>query len=461
MASSFSDADLAQAALLFAAFVFAVPRGDGESRRDVAVDTWGAALLSGVALGVKVSVAPQALIVLAMSGLRAGTAAGPRVPAALRVAIVFAVGWMATAGYWYARNVVHTGNPVYPAAFLIWPGATFPETTLLEYGRHYGFRRVVADAVAVYASWPYLHAVLAVLGLGGLAAWRMLRRDVSRPARYFGWGALAITAAIVVLLPSAPYSAGNALTFRAGLIHWDSMRYVALLPILGWTALGFLLDAGAGARGWQVPAAVVITGLAVLTRDNTVTLSRPGLIALAIGVALVARVALSGMPWALRTVRQRAVAMGVTAVVVTGVVAATHGEKASATRDALYGEPLFGAAAAVLDRQRPGSRVAVFGDQWIYPIFGDRAHLRPVRLDKNGRLATTDIGAAMEPGDLTVDPATFARNLRASAIDLVVLVRQPHPGRPPDLPPQHTALQTTPDAHLLHQDRAIALWRIP
>ena len=63
MASSFSDADLAQAALLFAAFVFAVPRGDDERPRDVAVDAWAAALLSGLALGVKVSVAPLALIV--------------------------------------------------------------------------------------------------------------------------------------------------------------------------------------------------------------------------------------------------------------------------------------------------------------------------------------------------------------------------------------------------------------
>ena len=42
--------------------------------------------------------------------------------------------------------MVHTGNPVYPAAFLFWPGAAFPETTLVEYARHYGVRRVLIDA---------------------------------------------------------------------------------------------------------------------------------------------------------------------------------------------------------------------------------------------------------------------------------------------------------------------------
>src|SRR5206468_3073995 len=39
MASSFSDADLAQAAALFAAFAFALPRAEDDGPRDVAVDT--------------------------------------------------------------------------------------------------------------------------------------------------------------------------------------------------------------------------------------------------------------------------------------------------------------------------------------------------------------------------------------------------------------------------------------
>ena len=42
-----------------------------------------------------------------------------------------------------------------------------------------------------------------------------------------------MAATILFLLPFAPYSAGNALTFRSGFIHWDSMRYVALAALLG------------------------------------------------------------------------------------------------------------------------------------------------------------------------------------------------------------------------------------
>src|SRR5213076_487804 len=78
MASSFSDADLAQAAALFAAFAFAVPRppagrdGDADGHREAAargdiVDACWAGLLSGIALGIKVSAVIPALIVLTMS----------------------------------------------------------------------------------------------------------------------------------------------------------------------------------------------------------------------------------------------------------------------------------------------------------------------------------------------------------------------------------------------------------
>src|SRR5262245_47922810 len=289
MASSFSDADLAQASALFGALVLAVPRADAETARDVRSDAWYAGMLTGFALGVKISAAPLALIVLAMTALRAraaSRAAMTRGQAAARTALVFAASWAVTGGYWYARNVVHTGNPVYPAQLLVWRGATFPETTLLEYGRHYGVRRAVADALAVYMNWPILHAALAVVGLVGLAVWLVTRRRaLSRARRYFACGTLAVATTMLVLLPAAPYSAGNAMTFRSGFVHWDSMRYVAVLPILGWSALGFLIDAGAGAGRWSTAAAIVIASAAMLVRDGSAAL----LIALALGAVALAR----------------------------------------------------------------------------------------------------------------------------------------------------------------------------
>lgn len=458
MASSFSDADLAQAAALFGAFVFAVPRAETERPGDVGVDALYALLLSGFALGVKVSAALPALTILAMLALRA-TSGLPAARAVARMGLAVAVSWAATGAYWYARNLVRTGNPVYPAAFLVWPGATFPETTLLEYSRRYGLRRAMIDALAVYANWPVLHAGLATIGLVGLAGWLVFhRRSMTRPQRYFAGGTLVITAAILIALPAAPYSAGNSMTFHSGFVHWDSMRYIALLPILGWVALGFLLDAGADARAGRTFAAVCITIAGLLTSGIALLSSRVTLLALAVGAALLARVPVRAGAWPAYAIRHQALA--VSALAMAGLLVWSHGTKVVATAASFYVEPLFGSAAAVLDRQSPGTRVAIFGDQWVYPTFGDRHHLRPVRLDSDGRVATAPIGDAFDPGDLTVDPATFRSNLRASGVGVVVVVHLPHPGRSAEWPTQQAALEASGDARLVYQDRAVAIWKL-
>src|SRR5262245_55572046 len=54
MASSFSDADLAQAACLFAALAFAVPRGQTETAEDVRIDSGDTATLTWMRFGAEV-----------------------------------------------------------------------------------------------------------------------------------------------------------------------------------------------------------------------------------------------------------------------------------------------------------------------------------------------------------------------------------------------------------------------
>src|SRR4030095_14879286 len=215
---------------------------------------WYAAALTGFALGVKASAAPATVIVLLAMVLRA------RRRVATRIAAVFAMSWIVMAGYWYARNVVHTGYPVYPAAFLSQPGTTFPLTTLREYAQRYGVTRTVVDAASVYLEWPKFHGALAVIGLVGLAGWLVSVRAKTRSERSFALATLAIVAVALGLLPITPFSAGNAMTFVSGFIHWDSMRYVALLAILGWVALGFLV--GAGVHPSRTIVAIALTAAA-------------------------------------------------------------------------------------------------------------------------------------------------------------------------------------------------------
>jgi hypothetical protein len=458
MASSFSDADLALAAGLFGALVFAIPQNVDESERVIAIDAWYAAALTGLAVGVKASAAPAAIIVLLVMVVRA------RRRAAARIAAIFTVSWIVMAGYWYVRNVVHTGNPVYPAAFLSQPGTTFPHTTLREYAQHYGVARTIGDAASVYLDWPKLHGTLAVIGLVGLAGWLVSVRAKTRGERSFAFATLAIVTVTLGLLPVTPFSAGNDWTFVSGFIHWDSMRYIALLPILGWVALGFLVGAGVHPSrtivAIAIMAAAVLAGLPRSAAMVVFALAVPG----AVIAALVLALAVPGTVIA-ALARPRAGRRLAPVALVTGALIAAalggwhHGAKAAATAAAFHREPLFGAAAAALDRLPDGTRVAVFGDQWIYPAFGYRYHLVPVRLDGNGRIATRPVGDAMEPGPLTVDAQTLWENLTASRIDVVAVVHLPHPGRSPEWPQQHHALEAL-GARLLHRDGAVAIWTL-
>jgi hypothetical protein len=465
MASSFSDADLGHAAALFAALVFAVPRADVESDRDVRVDAAYAALLCGLAVGIKVSALPAALIVVGLVAWRAAPR-GARMRAARRVALAFAVAGLVTGGYWYVRNVVHTGNPFYPAAFLGAPGTAFPHTTLREYAREYGVARAVSDALAVYLNWPRPHALLAVGGLLGVAASCLARRRATaRPQAFFATGALAITVVTLVLLPSMPYSAGNGMTFVAGFVHWDSMRYVALLPVLGWVSLAVVLDAGAGAPAWRTLAAALVMAAALAASPFTREQGALVLVGAAVVVLAVGR-HLGAFRWSARVVapwiagaRARVTAALAVMLVAAGLALA-HGPKAATTAASVHREPLFGAAAAVLDRQPAGTRIAVYGDQWIYPMFGGAHHLVPVRADGNGHVATTPIGDAMAPGPLEVHPWRFVANLAAARIGLVAVVHLPHPGRSAEWPPQAAALEAAGGARLIYRDRAVGIWRV-
>jgi len=275
---------------------------------------------------------------------------------------------------------------------------------------------------------------------------------------YYALATLGTAALVLAALPRTPYSAGNAMTFRSGLVHWDSMRYLGLVPLLGWAGLGFLLDAGAGAARWRTAIAVLIAVSALWSSRLPPLSWAVTFLALAIGTGVMAR--LRRGEGRLPAPRARALAL-VLALITAGAVISLHGRKAAATTAAMYAEPLFGRAVQVLDGQPPGTRVAIFGDQWVYPTFGARTHLVPIRLDANGRVAIMPIGDAFEPGDPSVDPPTLRANLAASGVGLVVVLRLPHPGRATERPLQQAALEQIADARLLYKDAAVAIWKLP
>ena len=458
MASSFSDADLAQAAALFGAFAFAIPR-DGERPRDATAEAWYAGLLTGIALGVKISAAAPALIILAIVGAPSGGAgSGERLRAVSRTGLIFAASLGRDGRVLVSAEPRGDGQSRLSRRLLDLARRALPRDQPGGVRAALRLRRAVADAVEVYANWPRFHAVMAVAGLVGLAGWLVWRRArLTRPQAYFGWGALAIVSAMLIVLPSTPYSAGNAMTFRSGFVHWDSMRYVALAALLGWVALAFLIDAGAGAGRARAMAGALVAAAALVSAPDPL-LRSPGLL---IGMAVVAAVVARIEHWSRWRVAIRPVALAACAVALIGaLVLWRHDVKAGATAAAIYGERFFGRAARVLDGQPPGTRVAVYGDQSVFLTAGARDHLDPVRLDRDGKVATAPIADAMEPGELGVDPPTFVSNLQAAGVRLVVVVHLPHPGRSVERPSQERALEASGAARLLSRGEAVAVWAL-
>jgi hypothetical protein len=256
---------------------------------------------------------------------------------------------------------------------------------LIEYARRYAWIGS-NDALEVYLNWPRAQSPARPAGLG------LVARLVGRITTGRGGTCARRRHSLRARLAGRRFR-GNAATFRSG-FHWDSMRYVAIVLLLGWSALGVLVNAGASAGHWRILAATVIAAVGVMTSGaHWLTLPLAA-------TALVGAVVWARLPgFATASVPVRALAAGAGVMAATAILVWSHDAKATASRVAFYGDPLFGAAAAVLDRQPDGTRLAVFGDQWIYPAFGDRLHLWPVRLDREGR--TLPIADAMEP-DRTV-----------------------------------------------------------
>ena len=184
-----------------------------------------------------------------------------------KVGLIFVTGWLATGAFWYLRNTLRTGNPLFPAKFLWWDGYLFSNTRLIEFARVYGFKKTVVDALKHYTDWPFSYGALAGIGfLVTLAtAWWWGSKRLTVAQRFWVAGSCAILGLTIAVFPGIPFSAGNAPYFAVGKIHPLNYRYISLVPMLGWIGLGWAMIAFLRRPSWRDQAAVIVTTLAVMT----------------------------------------------------------------------------------------------------------------------------------------------------------------------------------------------------
>lgn len=461
-AGTFSANDLALAALGVAMLAFA---GCGDERGGA-----GRALLSGLAgglaLGTKVSIAPQVALVALWWGSRQ-LGGGPR---AQRLGL-FSAGVLLGGGYWYARNWLLTGNPIYPAELGPFDGpfsseaqyrTTLVPTILEGWTRPRFWLRFMNRRL----DWPL---TLGIVSLAGYALGLLFTARGAEGRRRRYWILLALAGLLFfALFPLQPFSGTNNRP-TSGLHH--PIRYLAL-PF----ALGLLLFASAarrqnGARVLAVSAALALAALAVTPDFAGRGLWWAGGVAFALLALAIAERRCAPWPaW-----------LGPLALAAPWpllALAAPSLERASGERLDAFGEgrPL-GAAWRALEELPDGVRVATIthdpASHALYrPLFGRALRFEPVAVDGAGRAepalhersaSAEGWWADFEPAP-PVTPDELRRNLAAARVEFLLVAKWPswpkdkQGQREPPWPSAKAALEEFAGARCIHSDGYSELW---
>jgi hypothetical protein len=270
VAEKHSPTDLAGAAALLAAFALAVPR-NGAGRRELLAQVLLSGMLCGFAVGSKVTNAiPAGILFIGTFFIHAGSTGEKRWSHALKGTMLFSLGGFSTAFYWYLRNIVLSGNPVFP--FRIWKfdGPVKPDrlepSILWTYISETPFSLKLWSIIFKgLMHWPVPLGFIAYLGLiagGGLLLFLALRfareRSLKLLAAPMPWLMLAGLAMLAFHL-KAPFSAST----LGGHQVVPFSRYLMFVFAVGLAGGAWFL---AGLTRWRVSQVIV----AVITIPFTV-----------------------------------------------------------------------------------------------------------------------------------------------------------------------------------------------
>jgi hypothetical protein len=169
-----------------AALIWALGRAwtcPSPEERRLHVRLWGVVgLLAGGAMACKYPALVSA--VLPFGVLALGASVRQR---SFRLVLAYAAGWGAIMTPWLARNVIDTGNPVYPLAYRVFGGRDWDAAREAQWANAHGPRPItaaaLADSVLDVAGRSDWHSPL----FAALAPLSLLRRD-SRRLAWLLWG---------------------------------------------------------------------------------------------------------------------------------------------------------------------------------------------------------------------------------------------------------------------------------
>lgn len=387
MAALFCSSDMAGGAALFAAFAFFRPR-EGLSRRERISHLFLFALLAGFAIGTKPTFVVPAAI--GLTGALAGFLVEEGHP--LRRwwkvmwkpgALVLALGTFLTGSFWYLRNWITTGNPLFP--FRLDPfqgpvrGRHLEGTHITDFIRETPFSgEMWLEIFRSLLDWPLPSGLAALAGLvagiwvAGLAAWRMVReRTPAGIGDPFSW--LAVSAVAMLLFHATSPFSGSTLGGEEMVIY---NRYIIFV---------YLAGLALAARWFGPRGGSVAFGAAVLLCLWSWPFDGLGWASLALGAALAPLLLLRGV-W--RRIPLPVLAAGAAPLLFGALFlrqALVPGPYMTVEIEDDAHEPFIGTIAAI-DQLPPGSRIAQLTSRiWeTWHLYGSSFQHEALLTDQNG-----------------------------------------------------------------------------
>ena len=476
--------DLAIAASLLAMLAAcpSLARRDDESGAVESANHW--ALIGGLAGGLALGMRATIVVVVVLAGLWWALAARRKQAPWTSVALFF--GGVALLGsFWYLRNLIVTGNPVFPAAVGPFAGpfdsAAQLETTLFhQLQRQTGGLSFWTDFLRLRLDWPLPLGIAAVIGfVGGL-------RPVIADLRN-GRGSLLLLLwisclAFMLVFPHQPFS-GSVNRPGVGLI--DQPRFLTFPIVLGLLMLPSILSVR---RTWATPAgaAVLASGFGVAAGG----LGWTGALCVMVGVAA----ALATRRFALTDhLARRSWLAPLLIIVVWSMLGAATPAKQSRAIENLHAFPNswvgwaprpdqvgieLGRTWALLDRLPDGSRVAEMSNLpssngFYHQLFGSSLQLHPVQVHRDGRVrGRLHQEWQNEPAgwwwefrelDRPTPPDVLRENLVNAGIDYLIVTNWPRgrEGRYGQWPVVHGIVQDAfAPGQRLYADGYSEIWRV-
>ena len=398
MLRTFSAADFTGPAMLLTSIAFLAPfeRHGGSSsmsspsssssapaeaeRRARSVDIVFAGLTAGFAIGCKVPfVLPVAFLGL---WIVIEQESGVTIRRRLRRAAMFAVGVIAMGSYWYARNWVLTGNPLFPRKVGPFDGpVTFDSSgPLFQWISRPPVRSAWIGFVESYlGSWPLGLGLLALVAFAAaVVSWLRRRKGSAGSVRFI----LSVT--FLILLASHPFMPFSSPYPIESPNPNFLPRYINSVFMVGMALTAPLLSI-AGRSRWLWWTWAILSLVTAWPGPGKSVLA---LTVLALGAVLVVH----WLPryWSIQTHWER-VAVYVTVVIAT-VGLAFYSSRSQRIVDKYIldeysaGPPIAQTGWRALEQLPAGSRIAWFDNyNWeYYQMYGRRWQLVPYRVNRDG-----------------------------------------------------------------------------